>query len=354
METMALFFSITSIWFYTKANSIKKREIIYYSLAFVFMLLGALVTPRILVLYVGFAIPYLILYRDTIPWKSFILLTLLGAASYFLYLHLAFGGLFNAFVTLQNVSKEFMLGSSKLPLLYDKYYLFISILMLLSSGWIFYKKLGDYKFFIYLNISVLLYANLVAQIFTETGVYYTLYIFLILFVAIFDIFYLYKFGFENKNPKVYLMLMIFFVPILYKSSYSILVQTKRVVNEIRSLEEYLKSEEKLILITNYADSIAGPSSLYSKFLSKTYLCVDIEREQENRVNYILDTLAPQIIMVDDELKRRQPIVFNSLINSKKYNCFDSILLTYNVYTKIDSSKFGFWLNQNNVRILRKK
>jgi hypothetical protein len=82
--------------------------------------------------------------------------------------------------------------------------------------------------------------------------------------------------------------------------------------------------------------------------------VDIEREQEHRISFILDTLAPKIIIVDDELKRRQPKVFNALTNSNKYEYSDSILLIYNNYTKADSSKFGFWLYQNNLRILRKK
>ena len=354
METMALFFSITSIWFYSKTITDNKNAIVYSALAFVFMVLGSLVTPRILLLYVGFSIPYILIYWKNIPWRRFLILCFAGAASYFLYLDLAFNGLNNAITTILDISKEFITGVSRKPLLYDKYFIFITLIMLLSSGWIYYQRLGSYRLVVFMNISVLIYANLIAKVFTETGIYYTLYIYLLVFMAMFDIYYIFKFNIGNNVKLINSILLLVFIPILYKSTYSMLVQSKRVINEIRSLDKAYYSNLKLKEVSNLTDTLVGPSSLYTKFLPEKYFCVDIEREQEHRVSFILDTLQPKIILVDDELKRRQPYVFKSLTNSSKYTCTDSILLIYNDYIELDTSKFGFWLSQNNVRILRKK
>jgi hypothetical protein len=357
METMAILFTGLFFMLVNKVLSETKFVSLNLILSVLVLILGTLVTPRILVWYVAFGIGFFAIYFDLLisNWKKLTVIVSIGMFFYISNFLLAFGGVDATISAFQKLINEYAVQVANTPLLYDKYILSITSIMLLSTIIIWIKKAQYYRFLTFVSLSTVLYSFLVAKIFTEIGVYYTLYIFQLIFVATFITSYLiYTFFQQGNKIWAFSFAAIFFLPMGYKTIFSFYTQSARVYNEIVSLNDLDKAESSLFDITNPVKKVVGPSSFYPMLLAENYVCNDIERFPEDRIRYILNEFEPDIIILDDELKTRQTLVYDSLFASSKYSKIEFIDLVYNKYKEVNKEKFGFWLDKNQLVILQRK
>lgn len=357
METMAILFTVLFFLLIHKVLNEAKFLSVNLILSIIILTFGTLITPRILVWYFAFGLGFLILYADLVVsnWKKLALIVSTGGFFYISNFLLAFGGVNATIRTFKNLINEYSIQADKTPIFFDKYILLITLILSISTLIIWIKKTQYYRFLTFVSLSTVLYSYLVAKIFTEVGVYYTLYIFQLIFIATFVTSYLIYTFFQQCNKIwAFSLAAFFFLPMGYKTIFSLYTQTCRVYNEIVSLNDLDKAKSKLFDIINPIEKVVGPSSFYPMLLSKNYVCTDIERFPEERVKYILNEFEPDIIILDDEIKTRQPMVYDSLFASTKYTKLESIDLVFNKHEKINREKFGFWLYKNQLLVLQKK